>query len=212
MISIRQTLTFARKSPRSATNVLSIIANNYCTEKSEKAEELKLSYLTGERQGIAVVELNRENGKNSLNRSLVSKLHHSVDVLGHDKNVRVVIIRWAKSKCVEREKFMQCSCLQELSERNFLRWSGFKGTTDNVATRGSSLCQQIAAARSEYWESSNAGDCSNGWWAIRKLCFKHQMSQLSFQVLLSVADSSLHFPAICEPLRAKSSWGWWRRD
>lgn len=90
MLSINK--CFASALPR--INFLPIIANNFCTaEKIEKAEELKLSYLTGERQGIAIIELNREKGKNSLNKSLVSKLHHSVDVLSHDKNVRVVIIR-----------------------------------------------------------------------------------------------------------------------
>jgi enoyl-CoA hydratase/carnithine racemase len=68
-----------------------MIANKFCTEKP--AEELKLSYLTGERQGIAVIELAREIGKNSLNKSLVSKLLGAVDVLSHDKSVRVVIIR-----------------------------------------------------------------------------------------------------------------------
>lgn len=66
--------------------------NSFCTG-IEKSDELKLSYLTGAQKGIAVIELNRETGKNSLNKSLVSKLHHSVDVLSHDKNVRVVIIR-----------------------------------------------------------------------------------------------------------------------
>lgn len=68
-----------------------MMSRNFCAEM--KAEELKLSYLTGEKQGIAVIELNRENGKNSLNKSLVSKLQKSIEVLGHDKNVRVVIIR-----------------------------------------------------------------------------------------------------------------------
>lgn len=73
-----------------------IKVNRFSTEnleKVEKTEELKLSYLTGEKQGVAVIELNREKGKNSLSKSLVSKLHQSVDVLAHDKNVRVVIIR-----------------------------------------------------------------------------------------------------------------------
>lgn len=94
-MSIHRCFSSTFNSPLCRKNVLSITKfNNFCTEKSEKAEEiLKLSYLTGARQGIAVVELNREVGKNSLNKSLVSKLNHSVDVLGHDKNVRVVIIR-----------------------------------------------------------------------------------------------------------------------
>ena len=52
-----------------------------------------MSYLTGDKQGIAVIELNREHGKNSLNKSIVGKLTGAVDTLAHDKNVRVVIVR-----------------------------------------------------------------------------------------------------------------------
>lgn len=83
------------KSPRNHEKVFSITRlNHFCTARTETAtEELKLSYLTGPQKGIAIVELNREKGKNSLNKSIVSKLLHSVDVLSHDKNVRVVIIR-----------------------------------------------------------------------------------------------------------------------
>lgn len=91
MIRIQKTFsTFALSIHRHPNFLPVIAARNYCSEKSE---ELKLSYLTGDKQGIAVIELNRENGKNSLNKSLVSKLQKSVDVLSHDKNVRVVIIR-----------------------------------------------------------------------------------------------------------------------
>lgn len=91
MLSIHRCVSSALRSAQCHKNVFSITKlNNFSTEISE---ELKLSYLTGEQKGIAVVELNRENGKNSLNKSLLSKLNHSVDVLAHDKNVRVVIIR-----------------------------------------------------------------------------------------------------------------------
>lgn len=93
MTTIHRCFTSTLRSSLSVNKPLSFAAlRNFSTE-IEKSEEMKLSYLTGERQGIAVIELNREVGKNSLNKSLVSKLLHSVDVLGHDKNVRVVIIR-----------------------------------------------------------------------------------------------------------------------
>lgn len=91
MIHIQKSFNTFAMSLRYSQNCLPLIASrNYCTEK---LEELKLSYLTGEKQGIAVIELNREHGKNSLNKSLVSKLQKSVELLAHDKNVRVVIIR-----------------------------------------------------------------------------------------------------------------------
>ncbi|CAO1410955.1 unnamed protein product [Diamesa tonsa] len=67
------------------------LSHNYFS--TEKIEELKVSYLTGDKQGIAVIELNREHGKNSLNKSIVGKLTGAVDTLAHDKNVRVVIVR-----------------------------------------------------------------------------------------------------------------------
>ncbi|CRK95748.1 CLUMA_CG009205, isoform A [Clunio marinus] len=93
MLFLNKSMSFVLRSPRINRNFISVLGRNFCSEKIEKPDELKLSYLTGDRQGIAVIELNRENGKNSLNKSLVSKFNNSVDVLGHDKNVRVVIIR-----------------------------------------------------------------------------------------------------------------------
>lgn len=94
MLTIRNSFNFAVRSSQTRQNVMSIVANNFCSEKVDKADELKLSYLTGESQkGIAVVELNREIGKNSLSKSLVTKFHDAIDVLSHDKSVRAVIIR-----------------------------------------------------------------------------------------------------------------------
>lgn len=93
-MALLRSFSFALKFNQNRVNILPAIKfNSYCTEKADKVDELKLSYLTGDQKGIAVVELNRDKGKNSLNKSLVAKLHHSVDVLAHDKNVRVVIIR-----------------------------------------------------------------------------------------------------------------------
>lgn len=94
MMSLRHCVSTALRSTHTFQGGLSIAAHKkYSTEIIEKAEELKLSYLTGDKQGIAVIELNREVGKNSLSKSLVKKLLHSVDVLGNDKGVRVVVIR-----------------------------------------------------------------------------------------------------------------------
>lgn len=80
-----------------ASNVLArrscpIILRNFSSEISNN-DELKLSYLTGDKQGIAVIELNREKGKNSLNKSMLSKFQKSVEMLQHDRSCRVVIIR-----------------------------------------------------------------------------------------------------------------------
>lgn len=70
----------------------SVIFRNFVSETNNN-EELKLSYLTGGLKGVAVIELNRENGKNSLNKSLLSKFQKSVEILQHDRSCRVVIIR-----------------------------------------------------------------------------------------------------------------------
>jgi len=94
MMTARKSLSCALKFAPTQRNIFPlVIANNFCTERLEKSEDLKLSYLTGGHQGIAVLGLNRENGKNSLNLSLAKKLHHSIDLLSHDKTVRCVIIR-----------------------------------------------------------------------------------------------------------------------
>lgn len=93
MMSIHRCITTSLRSP-SLFQPLSVTAHKcFSTEIIEKAEEVRLKYLTGDKQGIAVIELNRDVGKNSFNKSLVSKLLNSVDVLSHDKNVRVVIFR-----------------------------------------------------------------------------------------------------------------------
>lgn len=64
-----------------------------CTP-SGATQELQLTYLTEEdKQGIAVLGLNRAKARNSFSRSLVNQMLDSIDVLAHDKNVRVVILR-----------------------------------------------------------------------------------------------------------------------
>lgn len=79
-------------SPVAARRSCFILSRNFSSEIHHN-EELKLSYLTGDKQGIAVIELNREKGKNSLNKSLLSKFQKSVEILQHDRSCRVVIIR-----------------------------------------------------------------------------------------------------------------------
>ncbi|XP_035894184.1 methylglutaconyl-CoA hydratase, mitochondrial [Anopheles stephensi] len=57
-------------------------------------QELQLTYLTEEdKQGIAVLGLNRPKARNSFSKSLVNHLLDAIEVLAHDKNVRVVILR-----------------------------------------------------------------------------------------------------------------------
>uniref|UniRef100_A0A182N3A6 Signal peptidase complex subunit 3 n=1 Tax=Anopheles dirus TaxID=7168 RepID=A0A182N3A6_9DIPT len=58
------------------------------------SQELQLTYLTEEdKQGIAVLGLNRPKARNSFSKSLVNNLLDAIEVLAHDKNVRVVILR-----------------------------------------------------------------------------------------------------------------------
>lgn len=56
-------------------------------------KELQLSYLTEDKQGIAVIGLNKGVSKNAFSKSLVQQLTETVDLLKHDRNVRVVILR-----------------------------------------------------------------------------------------------------------------------
>ena len=55
--------------------------------------DLQLSYLTEEKQGIAIIGLNKAATKNAFSRSMVDHFTRTVEMLNHDKNVRVVIIR-----------------------------------------------------------------------------------------------------------------------
>lgn len=90
MLSLQKSLGFTLKSTQFKVGITSIIANNFCAQVNK---EVRLNYLKNEQEGIAVIELNRENGKNSFNRAMASQLHECVDTLTTDKNVRAVIIR-----------------------------------------------------------------------------------------------------------------------
>lgn len=92
MLSFNKSLNLALKSSQIRKGCLSIISNNYCAQ-IDKNDEVRLSYLTDERQGIAVIELNRQKEKNSFSRHMAAKLHEFTDILSTDKNVRAVIIR-----------------------------------------------------------------------------------------------------------------------
>lgn len=54
---------------------------------------MQLSYLTDKHQGIAIIGLNKPETRNAFSKSLADRLANSLDVLAHDKSVRVVIIR-----------------------------------------------------------------------------------------------------------------------
>ncbi|XP_055679952.1 methylglutaconyl-CoA hydratase, mitochondrial [Lutzomyia longipalpis] len=58
-----------------------------------KETEVELDYLKGDKEGVAVLALNRPSAKNAFSQSLVDKLIQSVDTIWHDKNVRVVVLR-----------------------------------------------------------------------------------------------------------------------
>lgn len=58
------------------------------------ARFLQLSYLTEDKhQGIAIIGLNKPETRNAFNRSLVKHMAEAFEVLRHDRNVRVIIIR-----------------------------------------------------------------------------------------------------------------------
>ncbi|EDS27752.1 methylglutaconyl-CoA hydratase, mitochondrial [Culex quinquefasciatus] len=81
---------FARVVPKFGPSRM--LFRTLCTPSS--TQELQLTYLTeGDKQGIAVLGLNRAKARNSFSKSLVNQMLDSIDVLAHDKNVRVVILR-----------------------------------------------------------------------------------------------------------------------
>lgn len=82
--------SFARSSIRSFATT----KHCFAAVDSTIAQELQLTYLTDDdKQGIAVLGLNRPKARNSFSRSLVENLLDSIELLAHDKNVRVVILR-----------------------------------------------------------------------------------------------------------------------
>ncbi|XP_062558543.1 methylglutaconyl-CoA hydratase, mitochondrial [Armigeres subalbatus] len=73
---------------------LSTTKHCFTTVDVKANQELQLTYLTeDDKQGIAVLGLNRPKARNSFSRSLVENILESIEVLAHDKNVRCVILR-----------------------------------------------------------------------------------------------------------------------
>lgn len=61
-------------------------------------KELQLSYLTEEKQGIAVIGLNKGASKNAFSRSLVQHLAEAVDLLKHDRYLLFLTLHPVHSK------------------------------------------------------------------------------------------------------------------
>ncbi|XP_055622144.1 methylglutaconyl-CoA hydratase, mitochondrial [Toxorhynchites rutilus septentrionalis] len=79
---------------KSFTQSFTATHRQYSAQDPIRGRELQLSYLTDDdKQGIAIVGLNRPKARNSFSKSLVRELLDAIDVLTHDKNVRVVILR-----------------------------------------------------------------------------------------------------------------------
>lgn len=56
-------------------------------------QNLQLKYLEERDSGIVVLELNRPEAKNALNRNLTTDFFSAIDAVKYDKNVRVLIVR-----------------------------------------------------------------------------------------------------------------------
>lgn len=56
-------------------------------------DELRLEYLEGDRQGIAVMSINRPEAKNSLSINLMRLFENAMDVISSDSSLRAVILR-----------------------------------------------------------------------------------------------------------------------
>ncbi|XP_069685829.1 methylglutaconyl-CoA hydratase, mitochondrial-like [Periplaneta americana] len=60
---------------------------------TSSSQNLNLNYLDGRDSGIVVLEINRPEAKNALNRSLTNNFFHAIDSVKYDKNIRVIIVR-----------------------------------------------------------------------------------------------------------------------
>lgn len=68
----------------------------FCRLSSSTASSpqyLHLNYLKERDKGIVVLELNRPEAKNALNRNLAANFFQAIDVIKYDTNVRVLIVR-----------------------------------------------------------------------------------------------------------------------
>lgn len=60
---------------------------------ASRSQNLRLNYLEETDNGIVVLELNRPEAKNALNRTLASDFFRAIDSVKYDTNVRVLIVR-----------------------------------------------------------------------------------------------------------------------
>lgn len=63
------------------------------TSTTNSPQNLRLNYLEETDSGIVVLELNRPEAKNALNRTLASNFFRAIESVKYDKNVRVLIVR-----------------------------------------------------------------------------------------------------------------------
>nr|XP_033810323.1 methylglutaconyl-CoA hydratase, mitochondrial [Geotrypetes seraphini] len=63
------------------------------SERKEDHEDLRVSYLHGEEQGVVVLGLNRAHAKNAISKNLLKMMAKTLETLKGDKKVRTVILR-----------------------------------------------------------------------------------------------------------------------
>ncbi|XP_034935463.1 methylglutaconyl-CoA hydratase, mitochondrial-like [Chelonus insularis] len=62
-------------------------------DPEDKVREVRLSYLDGKDNGIAVLSLNRPEAKNALSKNMVAELLKAVSIIHQDEKIRVLIVR-----------------------------------------------------------------------------------------------------------------------
>ncbi|KAH7646649.1 methylglutaconyl-CoA hydratase, mitochondrial [Dermatophagoides farinae] len=87
--SIRKLISLSNK-PTSLSSIRTVIATSFT---SQRDDEVFMSRLSGEHNGIVVLSLNRPKAANSLSKSLVRALNNSIYQLAKDDEIRVLIIR-----------------------------------------------------------------------------------------------------------------------
>ncbi|PNF37949.1 Methylglutaconyl-CoA hydratase, mitochondrial [Cryptotermes secundus] len=72
---------------------LSKLFCRFSSSIASNQKNLQLNYLEEKDNGIVVLELNRPQAKNALNRTLATDFSSAIDAVKYDKTVRVLIIR-----------------------------------------------------------------------------------------------------------------------
>jgi len=89
VLGLHRSVALTRVLPTAVNSRLSF----FSTDTAALDDELRLEYLSGDAEGIAVMSINRPAQKNALSKNLFRLFVSHVETLSNDNNVRAIILR-----------------------------------------------------------------------------------------------------------------------